>query len=137
MNNYNISDPEFVNSELYQNFLNENPSVGYLKVRAYAAFGAVPISNLNVIVKKEINGNNVVFFEGATNSSGVIENISLPAPTSNTDDLVVPKSTTYVIEATNLQDNIKERFNINIYEGLYSIQTINIVPKMMRDNNGS
>ena len=52
MNTYNINDINFINSNLYQKYLKENPVKGYLKIRAYAANEAVPISGLNVTISK-------------------------------------------------------------------------------------
>ena len=57
MNTYNINDTEFTNSAVYQEFIKNNPSKGFLKIRAYAANGAVPISGLKVVVTKNINEN--------------------------------------------------------------------------------
>ena len=54
MDTYNINDSEFVNSDMYKNFINENPGRGYLKIRAYSASQAVPISGLQVVVSKNI-----------------------------------------------------------------------------------
>ena len=42
MNTYNIKDEEFLNSSSYQDFIKENPTEGYLKIRAYAASGDMP-----------------------------------------------------------------------------------------------
>ena len=132
MNTYNINDTEFINSSLYQTFLTQNPSRGILKIRAYAANGAVPISGLRIIVSKQLNDdNNVIFFDGLTDSSGIIDNIVLPAPKSNNDNLVAPSNTTYLVTATNNQDNINQSYQVGIYENLAVLQNIVIVPTMM------
>ena len=55
MNTFNINDQNFTNSEIYKNYLQKNPSIGYLKIRAFAANQAIPISNLNVKVSKNID----------------------------------------------------------------------------------
>ena len=128
MNTYNINDENFKNSQLYKNFLTQNPSNGYLKIRAYAASQALPISSLKVVVSKIIDNNRVIFFDGVTNESGVIEKIVLPAPKLNTDNLNAPNSTTYDITATYLDNNVTNTYKVNIYENIYVIQTINIVP---------
>ena len=128
--NYNVNDENFKNSEMYQRFLRENPSFGFLKIRAYAANQAVPISNLKIVITKDIENNNVTFFEGTTNDSGVIERIILPAPLLNQNDLIAPASTTYEIRATYTPDNITQIFRVNMYENVGVIQNINIVPDM-------
>ena len=128
MNTYNVSDQSFKNSKLYQDFINQNPSSGYLKIRAYAASQALPISNLNIVVSKIIDNNNVIFFEGTTNESGVIERIVLPAPKLNSNNLDAPSSTIYDITATYAPDNISNVYRVNMYENIYVVQTISVVP---------
>ncbi len=128
MNNYNINDENYVNSLPYQEFLKENPSYGFLKIRAFAASGAIPITNLKVVVSKKIDNNNVIFFEGLTNESGTIEKISLPAPKLDLENMDVPNSATYDITATYNIDNINRVYKINIYADVCVVQNINIVP---------
>lgn len=130
MNTFNINDQEFVNSEIYQNFLKANPSQGFLKIRAYAASQALPITNLKIVVSKMIGNNKVIFFEGNTNESGIIEKITLPAPKLNQDNLATPSSTTYDITATYEGENLTNIYRVNIYENIYVIQTISVVPTM-------
>ena len=128
MNTYNIDDENFINSSIYQNFIKENPSRGNLRIRAFAASQAIPISGLNIVVSKVIDNNNVVFFEGKTDESGLIEKISLPAPKIVTDNLDVPDKTTYEIQATYVPDNVVSIFKVNMYENICVVQNINIVP---------
>lgn len=130
MNNVSINDDNFKNSEAYQNYLKENPRTGTLKIRAYAASQAVPIAGLNVIVSKVIDNLKVVFFEGATNASGVIDNITLPAPILNTNNLDIPEKATYDIEAIYTPDNFDLFYKVNIYENFPVVQNINIVPTL-------
>ena len=128
--NYNINDQKFINSEIYQQFLTDNPKEGYLRIRAYAANQAIPINNLKIRVVKNIGKDTITFFEGYTNDSGIIPRIILPAPILNQDDLIEPKSTSYDIIATYEPDNITKIFKILIYENVRVIQNINIVPSM-------
>ena len=135
MNNYNINNTNFINSNLYKQYIKENSKVGFLKIRAYAASEAVPISGLNIIVSKEIEGNKVIFFEGVTDNSGVIERIILPTKSLKNDDLVIPYGTEYIIDTLYKPDNIKNTYKINIYENVYVVQTIRIVPKIKREGD--
>ena len=130
MNTYNFTDQAFKNTASYQNFIATNPSEGYLKIRASAASQALPISGLKIVVSKDIDNNNIIFFEGATNSSGVIEKIVLPAPKLDPNNLDAPKSTTYLIKATYEPDNLNDTYRVNIYENIYVVQTINVVPTL-------
>ena len=125
---YNFSDLNFINSSIYQNFLEENPVYGFLKIRAFTAGGAVPIEGLKVTVSKIIDDNKVVFFEGVTNSSGVIDTITLPAPRINDENLNVPNRTKYDVLA--IYDNDTYAYIVNIFENIYVIQNINVAPSM-------
>ena len=116
MNTYNINDDNYKNSVEYQNFLKDNPETGYLKIRAYAASLAVPISGLRVVVSKDINNNKVIFFDGLTNESGVIERISLPAPKLDPNDLDVPNKITYDVNVTYDPDNISNEFKVILHK---------------------
>ena len=129
MNTYNINDQNFINSETYQNFLRNNPSRGYLNIRAYAASQAVPISGLRIVVSTNIDNNKVVFFEGSTNSSWIIGGIALPAPRLDPNNLDAPNKTSYDIQATYIPDNITQIYKVNMYENVSVIQNINIVPE--------
>ena len=96
--------------------------------RAYAANGAVPIEGLKIIVSTKINQNNFIFFEGSTNESGVIEKIVLPAPKINANNLEAPNKLTYEIKASYLNNDIQKVYRVNIYENIYVVQNISIVP---------
>lgn len=127
MNTYNFNDQNFKSMPIYQTFIKNNASQGYLKIRASAASEALPISNLKIEVSKIIEGNKIIFFEGNTDSSGVIEKIVLPTPKLNQDNLLTPQGESYDIKAT-YDDNLINIYHVNIYENIYVVQTINIVP---------
>lgn len=130
MNTVSVNDQEFFNSKIYQDFLRDNPKRGFLKIRAFSASQAIPVSGLKVVVSKIIGNNKVVFLEEYTNESGIIEKIELPTPTLNTNDLDVPNSISYDITATYLPDNASGIYKVNMYEDIYVIQNINVVPNM-------
>lgn len=130
MNTYNVNDDSYANSQAYQEFLKDNPTEGYLKIRAFAASQAIPISGVNIVISKIIDNNRVIFFEGATNESGVIERITLPAPRKNTNNLTAPNTTEYDVTATYEPDNIDTFYRVKVYENVYVIQNINIVPNI-------
>ena len=130
MNIYNVNDPIFRESKLYQDYLNENPATGYLRIRAFAASQAIPISNLRIVVSKVIDDYKVIFFEGTTNNSGIIERIELPVPKLEPDNLDVPNKATYEIQAIYTPDNVNRVYLVNMYENVYVVQTINIVPNL-------
>ena len=124
---YNIDDKDFVNSELYKSFINANPGLGFLKIRAFAASQAVPISGMNVVVSKDIGGNKVIFFSGVTNESGVIERIQLPVPRT-LDNMMAPIITTYDIET--IYEGVNRVYKVNVYDDIYVVQNINVTPNI-------
>lgn len=125
---YNVNDKDFLNSELYRSFINSNPGIGFLKIRAYAASGAVPISGLSVVISKDIGGNKVIFFEGVTNESGVIERISLPVPRMSSDNMIAPILSTYDINTT--YEGESRLYKVNVYDDIYVVQNINVTPNI-------
>ena len=125
---YNVNDKEFLNSELYRSFINANPGIGFLKIRAFAASQAVPISGLSVQVSKDIGGNKVIFFEGITNESGVIEKIQLPVPRMGTDNMISPVISVYDISTT--YEGESRVYKVNVYDNIYVVQNINVTPNI-------
>lgn len=130
MNNVNIKDSNFISTIVYKNFMIENTGRGILNIRASFANQALPITNLKVVVSKEIENYNVIFYEGVTNISGLIGKISLPTPPKENDDLIAPKTTTYKITA--VYNNKEYTYVVNMYDGICVVQNINIVPSNER-----
>lgn len=128
MNTYNVNDNQFIESNLYKEFINDNPKFGYLRIRAYSANGAIPIKQLRIVVSIDYKDNKIIFYEGETDESGIIENIKLPAPTINKNNLDVPHYTTYDVEATLPNSNLHKIYKVNIYEGIQVVQNINATP---------
>ena len=129
MNTYNINDENFINSDIYKSFIKDNPVNGYLKIRAYSASQAIPVRGLKIVVSTEYNGDIIVFFNGFTDTSGVIEKITLPAPRLTSDNLDVPSKIVYDIKATYPNNLVDLKYQVNIYEDIFVIQNINIVPE--------
>lgn len=133
MDTVNYNDLTFQQSDTYKDFASKNSSSGKLNIRAYAANRALPVTGMKVIVSKIMNNMRVIFYEGNTDNSGLIENISLPTPTISTNDLQTPPSEDYNIEAIyETQDLI---FNIKMYSNIAVNQNINIVPQLRTDGN--
>lgn len=127
MNIYNVFDPEFKNSSIYQDFLKDNPTVGYLKIRAYAASEAIPISNMQVEISKTIGDNKIIFFSGITDNSGMIERVTLPTPRLEVSDLNVPNNIEYDIKTT--YNGVDTIYKVIMFEGVCVVQTINVKQK--------
>ena len=128
MNTYNVNDDNFIKSDVYKDFIKENPSHGNLRVRAYTASGALPVSGLKVVVSTEFENSDIIFYEGVTNESGLIEKISLPAPKLIPDNLDVPNKTIYDVLAIYEKENLNKVYKVNMYEDVCVVQNINVAP---------
>lgn len=114
-------------SEKYPDFISENDGIGTLKVQVYTANQAYPLADVEIKIVKEINNNTVTFFTGKTNSSGIIDNISLPAkkPLKEIESALDITYTTYLLTATNPYTKQVKDFEIAVFAGMKIIQPIN------------
>lgn len=127
------NDDYFINSLDYKEFMEENNSYGMLKIRAYSASEAMPVKGVNIEITSLINNSEIVFFKGITNESGIIEKIILPAPKLDSNNMMKPLSTDYIINASYPQDNFYLSYKIKIYSNICSIQDINVIPNYKGD----
>ena len=118
-----IQEFESKYNEKYRLFLIDNSGIGRLKIRAYAASEALPVSGLKVIVSTMIDNQKVIFFEGYTDRSGMIETLSLPAPVFDSDNLIVPNSITYSVTAYDHEQLLHE-YTVIMYDDVCVVQTI-------------
>ncbi len=130
MNEKYVMESSVQNDPSYQKFVRENPSVGFLKIRASSAYAAVPVSGIRVKVLKKIGEMNVIFFEGETDESGMINDIRLPSPKGVLSDEDVPSHTEYELKVNGSVQNIEREFFVSIFPGITVIQYINITPIM-------
>ena len=129
MNTYNINNSDFVKSPLFQEYLRINNGIGYLNIRAFSANEAVPIMGLKITITNVIDNNTIIFFEGETDDSGMINNIALPTPKQTTDNLVAPVKVTYNIISYYEKENLKQIYQANIYDNIHVVQNIIIKPE--------
>lgn len=113
------------NNELYQKFLSLNKGRGSLMIRANTAREALPVSGLKIVVTTIYEGNTFTLFEGYTDESGMITEISLPAPKVDNNNLIVPLSITYIIKAS-LNNQFEQTYFANIYDGISVLQNISV-----------
>ena len=126
MNVY-VTDVNFMKTEAYQKFMDQNPGRGNLKIRAYAASEALPVSGLKVVVSTDYLGYHMIFFEGVTDASGIIQTLSLPTPSLDLNNLEVPSTISYQIQAIS-SENLQQDFVVNMYDGICVVQNINFIP---------
>ena len=72
MNTYYFNDSNFKELDIYKNFIKENSGNAYLDIRTSAASEAIPISGVKIIISKIIDNNKIIFYEGLTDSSGML-----------------------------------------------------------------
>ena len=138
--NINIDNEILNTDEAYLEFLRNNPGRGFLKIRATSASEAVPIDGLEITVSKEIGDNNIIFFDGRTDESGMINGIILPTPPKVSSDLVAPNFADYRLHAKYSPENFDKNYVISICCSVSVIQYINVTPNIspeMGDNSGS
>ena len=124
-----IAEPPYTS---YEEFLKNNSKTGTLKIQAYTAGGALPVDNVKVKISKTINGVKEELYTLLTDTSGIIDNIVLPAPDrslSLTPGNVKPFAT-YEIEATHPKFIAQKFLSVPIFDGIESIQPLQMVPSI-------
>lgn len=137
-----ITLEEFKKTDEYQKFHEENPSNGRLKVEVFTAYQAIPVSNTEILVTKDIGDKIVIFFDGLTNSSGMISDIELPAPPE--DKNFKPGSPVHYTnyDVTAIHDGFEKikKHDIAVFGNTGIIQYIKMIPEISMegiDKNGS
>lgn len=116
----------------YEEFLKNNRQKGTLRIQVSAADRSFPISNARVTVSLELKNGVREMFDGLTDSSGIIDDIVLPAPELNLSQSpenggVMP----FAVYTTTIEhpDFVNAKFiNVPVFPGIKSIQAVNLVP---------
>lgn len=132
-----IKVDEIKDDNIYNEFLKENPGRGTLKIRTTSASEALPVSGVNVVVSKEIGNNTYIFYEGQTDSSGMINNIKLPTPVRITSNLEVPNFTSYKVRVEYSKDKFDKTYEVSLCCGSGLIQYVNITPMVNMEEGSS
>lgn len=115
--------------ETYQEFLDRDKEYGLLKIQAFTARQALPISGVKVTVSKKFSDMDKVFFEGETDSSGIIDNIKLPTTAkslSESPEDVLPYSI-YDFKSSHPQYQTENADQIQIFPNIKSIQPVTVI----------
>lgn len=125
-----ISYEEFQKTDAYPTFAKQNSDVGYLKVQAFMADQAIPIPDVEILITKEIGDDVVIFFRGYTDSSGIIDNIALPAPTDTYNVSTETFSEFEVYDLTAVKESFQtlKKYTIGMFGGLKALQYIKMIP---------
>lgn len=124
-----IVDPD--PSSNYDEFLQENQGEGTLKVKVTTAQSAMPMSNVRIVISKDIGNKETVFYSLFTDQSGIIDNMSLPAPIREYSDSPDSKFLPYTIYDISLYINETElplKETVEIFDGVKSIKNVEVVP---------
>ncbi len=137
---YIYDSEEFKNTGIYKNFINMNQGQGILKVEASVASGAYPLSGVNIKIYKDFGSDRVIFFDGETNDSGIIDNIILPTKEleKEINEVSDIDFTTYDLVATYSKYDLDKTYDVSIFDDIKVIQPITfpVNDLMDGDNNG-
>lgn len=128
-----ISYEEFKKTNLYNQFILDNPDVGYLKIQAFTAYGAIPISDVDVIVSKDIGEYRVIFYQGKTDSEGIISDIMLPAPETVTSSEVAPGYTLYDLTCVSYGYETIKNYSIGMFGDVRVLQYVKMRQEFSND----
>ena len=131
----NIDDKQLESDVSFKRYLEDNPGTGYLKVRASSANEAMPVEGVEVIVSKKIGDNTIVFYDGKTDASGMINGIKLPTPKRINNNLEAPNFSTYNLRAVYPNDSYDQSYEISLCCSITIVQYINITPKVNMEND--
>lgn len=122
-----ISLNEFIKTKNYEVFINKNDSIGTLKIQTFLVNHGLPIPNTKIVVKKIIDNEEVIFYDGHTNGDGMINEILLNTPSIKTQDIYkLPTYNDYDIIAINNEYKLNNNYNVKIFDGQKTIQNIKI-----------
>ena len=117
-------------NESYIDFLGKNTNSGILKIQASVARQTLPVENVSIVISKDFKDGRKIFYNVKTDQNGIIDNLLLPAPSKNLSmkpSQVLPFAT-YDIVASHPNYQQARFTSIPIFEGIKSIQSINLLP---------
>ncbi len=114
-----------------EDFRTSNNGEGTLRVQAFSGQQAFPVVNARVVVSKDFTEGTYTFFDDLTDTSGIVENMSLITPESglaNENNEILPYST-YTIRVTHPFFRTTVYTNVPVFDTITSIQPVNLIPK--------
>ncbi len=112
-----------------------NTSYGSLKVQVFAADQVYPVTAANVKVFKPDNGK--MLFQGYTDTSGIVDDISLPTPSgelSESPTRLKPYAQ-YDVTVDHPRFISRKYVGVPVFEGIKSVQTVQLVPTENGDSS--
>ena len=119
------------------NFENRNTSNGFLKVQVYSAQGAFPLKDARVVISKELDNQQKIFYEMVTDESGITQPVSLPAPDASHSFVVdgIRPYENYNIEVSKQGFQTTLREGLPIFPGVVSLQPIQLRPLLASEQD--
>lgn len=125
-----ITLDEFQRTDAYKQFMEENPDTGVLKVNVFTAGGAIPLSNTNILILKQIGPYQVLFYNGVTDSMGVVDSIVLPTPKRVSNNVDLPSYTFYELSAIHMGYQDIKQYTIMMFGNTKVIQYVKLLPEV-------
>lgn len=103
-------------------------SLGALKVQVFMADRVYPISSAHVVITGKENGK--VYFDGYTNTNGIVGSLYLPAPKKSLSQSPQekPPYAQYDITVTHPRFQKRQYLGVPVFSGVESIQNIQLLP---------
>lgn len=117
----------------FDEFKGECNKRGILRVETYSSNGLYPVGNSRVIVYKEIDGEKYYIYDSHTDSSGILDNLQLPAPDKSLSETVqgscgLAPYATYDIFVSHPGFISTYLENVPIFDSTVSIQSVEMLP---------
>lgn len=112
-------------------FRRRNSGKGEMKIQAFSGRQSFPVVGAEVTVSKDFADGTYTFFTELTDTSGIVDNLSLSTPESgvaNENNEILPYST-YTLRVTHPFFRTTSYFNVPVFDGIMSIQPVNLIPK--------
>lgn len=118
--------------EEYREFLRDHPAVGSLKVQVSTAKGAIPVEQASVEIAKRFSGGARILYEGVTDSSGILDGISLPtapAAFSQTPSTAAEGGTDYEVSVYHPSYLEETAAQVTIFDRIRTILPVSLRPR--------
>ena len=120
-------------TQKFDKFKGECNKRGTLRVKTYSSNGLYPVGNSRVVVYKEIDGEKYYIYDSHTDSSGILDNLLLPAPDKSLSQTEqgtggpAPCATYNIfVSRPGFVDTHLE--NVPIFDSTVSIQSVEMLP---------
>lgn len=124
---------EEAGNEALEEYLRQNPKIGFLKMQVFTARGAIPLQGAQVKISRRIGEQDHVFSSAITDRDGLIPPIPLPAPDRSLSEEPENQGEPVPFATYNIRTEYPghvtvENFNVPIFDGIVSIQPVSMTP---------